>query len=365
MGISFEIFEKSHKARTGRLVTSHGIVRTPAFMPVGTRASVKGLHPPLLREAGAGIILSNTFHLALRPGSKRIKDLGGLNRFMGWDGPILTDSGGFQVFSLTKLRDISEEGVAFRSPVDGEKLFLSPERAVEIQEDLGVDVAMVLDELAPAGSLFEAAESATERTARWAKRCAQARKREETSFFGILQGGVYEELRERSASQLASLDFPGYAAGGFSVGESKEDFRRIAAFTASLMPESKPRYLMGVGTPLDLVEAVSWGYDLFDCVLPTRNARNGQLFTWSGVLVIKNAANASDQSPIEPDCPCWGCRNVPRAYLHHLYKANDPTSVLLSTLHNLTFYFSLMEKIRVATAQGTLESMRSQLATVY
>lgn len=365
MGISFELLGRSGRARSGNLLTKHGAVPTPAFMPVGTRASVKGLHPPLLREAGANIILSNTFHLALRPGSERIKELGGLHRFMGWDGPILTDSGGYQVFSLAKLRDVSEEGVAFCSPVDGQKLFLSPERAMEIQEDLGVDIAMALDELIPAGSPAEAAKAAALRTTRWAARCAGAKKRDETSLFGIVQGGFIEELRERSAMDLAALDLPGYAAGGFSVGESKEDFRRMAAFTASLMPESKPRYLMGVGTPLDLVEAASWGYDLFDCVLPTRNGRNGQLFTWTGVLRIKNAAYAADQSPVEHDCSCWGCRNVARAYLHHLYMANDPTAVLLNSLHNLTFYLSLMGKIREAIANETLEALIGQVSMGY
>ncbi len=365
MAISFEVVKRDGKARKGRLATPHGAVETPAFMPVGTRASVKGLHPPLLKEAGARIVLSNTFHLALRPGSKRIGELGGLHRFMGWDGPILTDSGGYQVFSLAKLRDVSEDGVTFSSPVDGQKLFLSPEKAVEIQEELGVDIAMALDELVPAGSPLDAVRAAALRTTRWAQRCANAKRRDETSLFGIVQGGFSEELRERSAGGLASLGLPGYAAGGFSVGESKDDFRRMASFTAPLMPEEKPRYLMGVGTPLDLVDAASWGYDLFDCVLPTRNGRNGQLFTWSGVVVIKNAANAADDSPLDPACGCWGCRNVSRAYLHHLYRAKDPTAVLLNSLHNLTFYFSLMAKIRDAIAGGNMKALREQVALAY
>ncbi len=365
MAISFEVTKRSGRARRGILTTPHGAVQTPAFMPVGTRASVKGLHPPLLKEAGAKIILSNTFHLALRPGSKRIAELGGLHRFMGWDGPILTDSGGYQVFSLAKLRDVSEDGVAFSSPVDGQKLFLSPEKAVEVQEELGVDIAMALDELVTAGSALDGVKAAASRTTRWAERCAKAKRHEATSLFGIVQGGFSEELRENSASELAALGLPGYAAGGFSVGESKDDFRRMASFTAPLMPEEKPRYLMGVGTPLDLVDAASWGYDMFDCVLPTRNGRNGQLFTWSGVVVIKNAANSGDDSPLDSACSCWGCRNASRAYLHHLYRANDPTAVLLNSLHNLTFYFSLMAKIREAIAGGGLEALRGQVAMAY
>ncbi len=365
MAISFQVTASGGNARTALLSTPHGAVATPAFMPVGTRASVKGLYPPLLRQAGAQILLANAFHLGLRPGSERIRDLGGLHRFMGWEGPILTDSGGFQVFSLAKLRDVTEEGVAFRSPVDGQMLFLTPERAVRIQEDLGVDVAMALDELVPAGAGRAAAAAAVERTARWAERCTRAQARKGTSLFGIVQGAADEGLRERSARQLAALDLPGYAAGGFSVGESKIAFRRVAAYTARVMPEGKPRYLMGVGTPLDLVDAVSWGYDLFDCVLPTRNARNGCLFTSAGTVAIKNAGHAADPNPLDPECPCWGCRNVSRAYLNHLYRANDPTAVLVNSLHNLTFYLGLMERIREAVAKGTLEALRKGVAEVY
>lgn len=364
MAVELEILRKSGSARTGFLRTPHGAVETPNFMPVGTRAAVKGLHPPLLREAGATIVLANTFHLGLRSGSERVRDLGGLHRFMGWDGPILTDSGGFQVFSLTGLREITEEGVAFRSPVDGAPLFLSPERSVAIQEDLGVDIAMALDELVP-GEAPEAEQArALERTTRWAERCAKARRAEGTALFGIVQGGTHEDLRARSAEQLAALDLPGYAAGGFSVGESKEDFRRAGAFTASVLPEHKPRYLMGVGTPLDLVEAASWGFDLFDCVLPTRNARNGSLFTSRGTVSIKNAACAADGGPLDPACPCWGCRTVSRAYLNHLYRANDPTAVVLNTLHNLTFYLGLMGRIRAAISMGALGQLREEVAAV-
>jgi queuine tRNA-ribosyltransferase len=284
---------------------------------------------------------------------------------MGWDGPILTDSGGYQVFSLTGLRKLTEEGIAFRSPVDGAELFLSPERAVEIQEDLGVDIAMALDELVPGDAPRPQMEAAAARTTRWARRCQAAQRREGTALFGIVQGGMEEDLRARSAAELADLDLPGYAAGGFSVGEKKETFRRMAAFTAALMPEDKPRYLMGVGTPLDLVEASGWGYDLFDCVLPTRNARNGSLFTSVGPVSIKNSEHIGDESPLDPACPCWGCRSVSRAYLSHLYRADDPTGLVLNTLHNLTFYLGLMGRIRQAIAAGSLPALRDEVASAY
>ncbi len=366
MPLSFDLMKPGDgKARLGLLKTPHGDVPTPAFMPVGTRASVKGLPPFLLREAGARIVLSNTFHLGLRPGSALIREMGGLHRFMGWDGPILTDSGGFQVFSLKGLRKVTEEGIAFRSPVDGAELFLSPERAVEIQEDLGVDVAMALDELVPGDASRDIVEAATARTTRWARRCHEAQKREGTALFGIVQGGMFEDLRERSAQELTELDLPGYAAGGVSVGEKKDVFRRMAALTASFMPPQKPRYLMGVGTPLDLVEACGWGYDLFDCVLPTRNARNGSMFTSQGSVTIKNAEHVRDESPLDAACPCWGCRHVSRAYLNHLYRADDPTGLVLNTLHNLTFYLGLMGRIRTAIGEGTLPALRDEIAAAY
>ncbi len=351
--------------RTGLMETPHGAVRTPVFMPVGTRASVKGMPPFLLEAAGASIVLANTFHLALRPGSSRIRELGGLHRFMAWPGPILTDSGGFQVFSLAQLRKVDEEGIAFRSPVDGAPMFLSPERAVAIQEDLGVDIAMALDELVSGTAGDREVEAATARTTRWARRCRDALKREGTSLFGIIQGGMSRTLRRRSAEELGELDLPGYAAGGFSVGEKKAVFREMAAFTASHMPEARPRYLMGVGTPLDLVDAVSWGYDMFDCVLPTRNARNGALFTSRGVVAIKNAAHTIDPEPLDPACPCWACRNVSRAYLNHLYRNNDPTGLVLNTLHNLTYYLGLMGRIRGAVEEDALPALRAGLAAAY
>lgn len=366
MPLTFEILrETAPGGRLGVLKTPHGEVLTPMFMPVGTRASVKGMPPFLLRQAGATLVLSNTFHLGLRPGSAVIRDLGGLHRFMGWEGPLLTDSGGFQVFSLTGLRTITEEGIAFRSPVDGAELFLSPERSVEIQEDLGVDIAMALDELVPGDAPRAVMEAAMERTTRWARRCQTAKKRRDTALFGIVQGGMEEDLRARSAAELAELGLPGYAAGGFSVGEKKDTFRRMAALTASFMPRDKPRYLMGVGTPLDLVEAAGWGYDLFDCVLPTRNARNGALFTSQGAVTIKNAEHIRDDAPLDPSCSCWGCTHVSRAYLNHLYRADDPTGLVLNTLHNLTFYLALMARIRTAIGDGTLPHLRQEIAEAY
>lgn len=334
-------------------------------MPVGTRASVKAALPPQLREAGASILLANTFHLAMRPGSEVVRDLGGIHRFMGWDGPVLTDSGGFQVFSLQGFRKVNEEGIAFRSPVDGAQLFLSPERAVEIQEHLGVDIAMALDELVGADAPRPVQEAAAERTHRWARRCREAQSREGTGLFGIVQGGMHPDLRAQSARELAALDLPGYAAGGFSVGEAKGTFREIASRTVREMPPGKPRYLMGVGTPLDLVEAAGWGYDLFDCVLPTRNARNGSLFTSRGSVAIKNAEHARDPNPLDPDCPCWGCRHVSRAYLNHLFRANDPTGMVLNTLHNLSFYLGLMGRIRGAIGAGTLSDLHAEVASAY
>ena len=366
MALSFEVRAQAPGGgRSGVLRTPHGDIPTPAFMPVGTRASVKGLPPFLLKEAGAAIVLCNTFHLALRPGSALIRELGGLHRFMGWGGPILTDSGGFQVFSLEGFRKVTEEGIAFRSPVDGDEVFLSPERTVAIQEELGVDIAMALDELVGGEAAFDRVRAATERTTRWARRCKAAQSRPETALFGIVQGYTYEQLRDRSARELAELDLPGYAAGGFSVGEEKAAFRRVAAFTASLLPESKPRYLMGMGTPLDLVDAASWGYDLFDCVLPTRNARNGSLFTSRGRVSIKNSRHVSDKEPLDPDCACWGCRNVTRAYLSHLYRADDPTGLVLNTLHNVTYYLGLMARVREAIGRGELEALRAAVACAY
>lgn len=366
MTVRFECtYESPAGGRTGLLETPHGAVSTPAFMAVGTRASVKGMPPFLLEEAGASIVLANSFHLALRPGSDRIRKLGGLHRFMGWKGPILTDSGGYQVFSLADLRSVNEEGIHFRSPVDGEKLFLTPERAVALQEAMGVDIAMALDELVPGRAAKEEVERAMERSTRWARRCKAAWRREGTSLFGIVQGGVFLDLRARSIAELAELDLPGYGVGGLCVGEGKAAFRETAAFTAGLMPANKPRYLMGVGTPLDLVDASMWGYDLFDCVLPTRHARTGSLFTSFGEVTIKNSAFIADPEPLDPGCRCWVCGNVSRAYLNHLFRANDPTGLVLNTLHNLTYYFDLMARIRKAISTDSLSLLRAEVEEAY
>ena len=365
MAISFQASESTGGGRAGILKTPHGTVNTPAFMAVGTRASVKGLPPFLLKEAGAQIVLVNAFHLALRPGAGRIANLGGIQDFMGWSGPVLSDSGGYQVLSLAGRRSVSEEGVRFRSPVDGAEIFLTPESAVEIQEQLGVDIAMALDELVPGTAGRDEIARATERTSRWAGRCVRARKDERTSLFGIIQGGPFADLREASIETLTGLPFDGFAAGGFSVGEDKDVFRSIAALTATMMPQNKPRYLMGMGTPLDLVEAASWGYDLFDCVLPTRNARNGGLFTSKGLVSIKNAAFTESDDPLDKGCSCWACRNVSRGYLNHLYRSNDPTGLVLNTLHNLTFYLGLMEEIREKIKKGDLPALREKVARNY
>jgi queuine tRNA-ribosyltransferase len=358
--LKFSVFQKSGKARLGKIETAHGVIETPNFMPVGSKGAVKGLNTPLLQEAGAQIILLNTLHLYLRPGSERIQKLGGLHKFMGWNGPILTDSGGFQAFSLAPLKKITEEGIKFSSPIDGAKVNLTPELAIQIQEELGVDIAMVLDQLVAGDAPEKDHKNAVERTTRWAERCQKTQKNREMPQFAIVQGGIYEELRELSASQLKDLDFPGYAAGGFCVGENKNAFRRIASFTAGLLPEEKPRYLMGVGKPLDLVEAVSWGYDLFDCVLPTRNARNGQLFTSKGKISIKRAEYMDDDSPLDPECMCHTCQSVPKAYLNHMFRVNDPTYVLMATIHNITFYLHLMKRLRAAIASNSLDDIYSE-----
>ncbi len=365
MSLRFNVHQRSGKARLGKLELKRGSIDTPNFMPVGSKGAVKGLNTPLLKEAGAQIILANTLHLYLRPGSQRIEKLGGLHKFMGWEGPILTDSGGFQAFSLAPLKKITEEGIKFSSPIDGAKVNLTPELAIQIQEELGVDIAMVLDQLVAGDAPEKDHKHAVERTTRWAERCLNSQKRKGMHEFAIVQGGIFEELRELSASQLKELNFPGYAAGGFCVGENKKAFRKIASYTADLLPEEKPRYLMGVGKPLDLVEAVSWGYDLFDCVLPTRNARNGQLFTSKGKITIKRAEFMEDDSPLDAECPCHTCRSVPKAYLNHLFRVNDPTYVLMATIHNITFYLELMKKLRAAVADGTLEDIYNKMKEYY
>jgi len=344
-------------ARLGRMTTAHGEVATPAFMPVGTHATVKAVTPEELRLCGAGIVLCNTYHLYLRPGHELIRDLGGLHRFMHWDGPILTDSGGFQVFSLSALRRIDDEGVRFRSHLDGSAHLLTPEKSMEVQAALGSDVAMVLDECPPLPAPRDAVEAAVARTTRWARRGRDAYRGPGVPF-GIVQGGTDEALRERSAAELCALDFPGYAIGGVSVGEPPEAIARIARFTAARLPEERPRYLMGVGRPEDLVEAVAGGVDLFDCVMPTRNARNGTLFTSEGKVNIKREQYRNDPLPLDPACACETCAQYSRAYLRHLFVANEILASRLNTIHNLFFYLGLMRRMREAIATGTFVAFR-------
>lgn len=355
MAITFKELLKDTKtrARLGELETPHGRVETPVFMPVGTQATVKTMTPEEVREVGGRLILSNTYHLYLRPGHELIRKAGGLHRFMNWEGPILTDSGGFQVFSLGPLRKVEEDGVRFRSHIDGSEHFFSPERAVEIQEALGSDIAMAFDECAPYPCTREYALQALERTTRWAGRCKGAHHREDQALFGIIQGGVYRDLRELSAAQLKEFDFPGYAIGGLSVGEPKDIMYEMLDYTVPLIPLDKPRYLMGVGSPDCLLEGVARGIDMFDCVLPTRIARNGTVFTHTGKLVVRNASYAEDFTPLDPQCHCYTCRNYTRAYVRHLIKANEILGIRLTTIHNLHFTLRLMENIRKSLREGT------------
>jgi queuine tRNA-ribosyltransferase len=339
-------------ARLGRLRTAHGSVDTPAFMPVGTQATVKGLTPAQLRDAGAQMLLANAYHLGLRPGAELIRRLGGLHRFMGWDGPILTDSGGYQVFSLASLRKVTDAGVEFRSHLDGSRLFLTPEDVVGLQVDLGVDVIMILDECAAGGASRAEAERAARRTFLWATRSRGVAIAAGQMMFAIVQGGRHLDLRQRQASELVGLDFPGYAVGGLSVGEERETTMAIAEATAAVLPAERPRYLMGVGLPEDLIRFVGMGYDLFDCVLPTRNGRNGVLFTSHGRLNIRLARYADDPRPPDPQCDCYVCRTFSRAYLRHLAVANEMLGAQLPALHNVHFYQSLMRDMRQAIKGG-------------
>ena len=337
--------------RAGTLHTAHGDVPTPAFMPVGTKATVKTVDPDELRSIGASIVLGNTYHLHFRPGADLIAELGGLHRFMGWDGPILTDSGGFQVFSLGHLRKVTDHGAVFKSHIDGQVLELTPERAVAIQENLGSDIAMVLDECPPADAAPERLRDAVERTLLWARRSRDAQRRPDQAQFAIVQGGIDLPLRAACARELTALDFPGYALGGFSVGESPEAMHRALGPCAALLPENKPRYLMGVGRPEDLLAGVAAGIDLFDCVMPTRNGRNASAFTMAGPLRLRNAQHRRDPAPLESDCACYACRHFGRAYLHHLFGAEEMLGPILLSLHNIAFYLRLMALARQAIAQ--------------
>ena len=339
------------QARTGMIRTSHGSIRTPIFMPVGTQGSVKAMTPEDLRSVGVEVILANTYHLYLRPGHELVARQGGLHTFMHWSGPILTDSGGYQVYSLGALRKISPEGVSFRSHLDGSSHFLTPELATHIQEALGSDIIMCLDECTPYPVTHEVARFSMELTRDWARRCQAAKTKNGQALFGIIQGGVFKDLRRESAHWTVDMGFEGYAVGGLSVGEEKAQRLEIIAQTLPLVPEEKPRYLMGLGTPEDLVEGVSLGADMFDCVLPTRNARNGMLFTRHGSLIIKKAEYAEDPRPVDPQCSCYTCRNYSRAYLRHLYTAKELLSYRLNTLHNIHFFMELMQLIREAIEQ--------------
>jgi len=366
-GFAFRLSNTDGAARRGEITTRHGTIQTPVFMPVGTLASVKSLTTEQLKQLGPEIILNNTYHLMLRPGVDLLDQLGGVHRFMGWDRAVLSDSGGFQVFSLASIRKVLEEGVAFRSHIDGSPHFLSPERSIEIQSRMGVDIAMAFDECPPYGWSRDQVEESVELTHRWAKRSLSARvaagrqpgaAAATPSLFGIVQGGIHHHLRKRSVEQIASLDFEGIAIGGLSVGESKPEMYDTMRFTAPLLPLDKPRYLMGVGTPADLVESVAAGIDMFDCVMPTRNARNGSLFTSEGKVAIKNAKYIADQGPLDPQCSCLTCRTVSRAYLRHLYVNNEIAASVYNTIHNLSFYLDLMRSIRQAIASNSFEPFR-------
>ena len=367
--IKYELIHecKQSGARRGRIYTPHGVIETPIFMPVGTQATVKSLTPEELKEeVKASIILSNTYHLYLRPGNKLIKQAGGLHKFMNWDKAILTDSGGFQVFSLGDLRKISEEGVEFKSHLDGSKHFLSPEKAIEIENDLGADIIMAFDECVEYPATYEYTKNSMERTTRWAIRCKNAHKNTENqALFGIVQGGMYKDLREKSANGLVKLDLPGYAVGGLSVGEPKELMCDILEFTTKLLPKEKPRYLMGVGTPDYLLEAVIRGIDMCDCVLPTRIARNGTAMTSKGKLVIRNKTFEEEFSVLDDECDCYTCRNYTRAYIRHLLKAKEILGVRLLSIHNLRFLTKLMERVKIEIENDNLLSFKNEFYRKY
>ena len=366
--VTYELLHecKQTGARRGVIHTPHGDIQTPVFMPVGTQATVKSMTPEELKEINAQIILSNTYHLYLRPGQDIVKEAGGLHKFMNWDKPILTDSGGFQVFSLGPLRKITEEGVTFKSHLDGSRHFISPEKAMEIQNALGSDIMMAFDECAPYPADREYVKKSLERTTRWLQRCKDAHKNTENqALFGIIQGGMYKDLREQSAKEITAIDLPGYAIGGLSVGEPKPLMYEVLEYTTPLMPVDKPRYLMGVGSPDDLIEGVIRGVDMFDCVLPTRIARNGTAMTSQGKVVVRNAAYAKDFTPLDPECDCYCCKNYTKAYIRHLVKANEILAARLITTHNLRFLLKLMEQVRQAIREDRLLDFREEFFTKY
>ena len=368
MSFEFELLKESKdsKARLGKLHTPHGDIETPIFMPVGTRATVKAMTPEEVRDLGAQIILSNTYHLYLKPGHDLIKEAGGLHKFMNWHGPILTDSGGFQVFSLGSLRKITEEGVEFRSHIDGSKHMLSPEKSIEIQNALGSDIMMSFDECTPYPATYDYVKKSMERTTRWARRCKDYHKDwDKQALFGIIQGGMYKDLREISAKDIVDLDFPGYAVGGLSVGEPLDLMCDVLDHTTEFMPKDKPRYLMGVGTPDYLFEAVIRGIDMADCVLPTRIARNGTVMTSHGKLVIRNAKYARDFTALDPECDCYACKNYSRAYIRHLFNVDEILGARLASTHNLYFLIKLMENIRKAIKEDNLLEYKNEFYKKY
>ncbi len=362
--MQFELLTTDGAARRGRLTLAHGVVETPVFMPVGTYGTVKAMTPRDLNEIGAQICLGNTFHLWLRPGLEVVAAHGGLHRFMGWDKPILTDSGGFQVFSLGALRKITEEGVKFSSPINGNKLFLTPEESMRIQHTLNSDIVMIFDECTPYPATYDEAAKSMRMSLRWAQRSRDEHNRlaNTNALFGIVQGGMYEDLREESLAGLANIGFNGFAIGGLSVGEPKDEMARILAHTTPRLPQDKPRYLMGVGTPEDLVHGVQTGIDMFDCVMPTRNARNGHLFTRFGDIKIKNARCKTDTGPLDPSCSCYTCTQFSRAYLHHLFRCGEILGGMLNTIHNLHFYQVIMAEMRAAIEAGTLDQWSAAFA---
>jgi queuine tRNA-ribosyltransferase len=359
----FKLHKKSGRARRATYMTHHGSFETPTFMAVGTKATVKAMTPEELKECGTQVVLGNTYHLHLRPGEKLIKKLGGLHKFMNWHGPILTDSGGFQVFSLSNLRKMSEEGVEFRSHLDGAKHFLSPEKSMEIQMDLGADIIMAFDECLGYPATDEQIKNSMDLTYRWLVRSHKAMQRPESLLFGIVQGGLSLEHRKYSLEQVTSVDLPGYALGGFSIGEPIHLMHELLPQIAPLMPENKPRYLMGVGTPLDLIISIDSGVDMFDCVLPTRVARNGTLYTWQGKVSIKRQEYKEDPTPLDAECDCYTCKNYSKAYLRHLFLSGEILGSRLNTIHNLHFYMSVMAKARKALDEGTWEQYRDDCLT--
>ncbi|MFW6006467.1 MAG: tRNA guanosine(34) transglycosylase Tgt [Halanaerobiales bacterium] len=368
MSFSFELENTDSKsqARAGSIKTDHGVISTPIFMPVGTQATVKAMSPDELKQIGAQIILGNTYHLYLRPGAQLIARAGGLHNFMNWDRPILTDSGGFQVFSLANLREITDDGVYFQSHIDGSREFISPEKSMEIQIDLGSDIVMAFDECPPYESEYEKVNNAVDRTIAWAKRCKKKmRDVKNQALFGIIQGGVFKDLRKKCVEELLKIDFPGYAVGGLSVGEKKEEMMEMLEVTVPLLPKNKPRYLMGVGTPSDLIEGVKRGIDMFDCVLPTRVGRHGSVFTSRGKLTVRNAEFKEDFTSLDPECDCYVCNNFTRGYIRHLLKRNEILGVRLTTYHNLYFYLNLITQIREAVINDNFMKFREEFYNNY